>query len=109
MGTDDGSALKSRIRFLQNQVTNLGYKYDVSTDSLSLIEALVADLLQTTDSLKHYKELSQGCIQVKKFLHQLFHQFHAIKHGSNVLIVVFFRLVKSWKLSWMPTKKTTLV
>ncbi|XP_065213055.1 myosin-2 heavy chain, non muscle-like [Planococcus citri] len=63
MGTDDGSALESRIRFLQNQIIDLGYKYEVSPDSLPLLEALVADLFQTTDSLKHYKELSQGCLQ----------------------------------------------
>lgn len=64
MGSDDNSALESRFRFLRNQLHDLGYKYDIESDSLPLLETLIADLLQTTDTLKHYKELSQGCLQV---------------------------------------------
>lgn len=64
MGSDNNSALESRFRFLKNQLSDLGYKDEFTTDSLPLLEALVADFIQTSDALKHYKELSQKCLQV---------------------------------------------
>ena len=60
----ENGALESEIRFLKGQLTALGYEPNFSVDSLPLLGNLVTDLLQTTDSLKHYKKLSTGCLQV---------------------------------------------
>lgn len=64
MGSGDNYAIESRYRFLQSQLSSLGYEHEFAIDSLPLLECLVADLLQTTDTMKHYKELSRGCLQV---------------------------------------------
>lgn len=67
MGSDNNSKLESKIRFLKQQLSALGYEYEFTVDCLPLLENLVADLIQTSDTLKHYKELSQGCLQVYFF------------------------------------------
>ncbi len=64
MNDDDNLTLESKCRFLQQQLSILGYEQVFTVESLPLLENLVTDLLQTTDTLKHYKELSQGCLQV---------------------------------------------
>uniref|UniRef100_A0A8D8QSB1 Centrosomal protein of 135 kDa n=1 Tax=Cacopsylla melanoneura TaxID=428564 RepID=A0A8D8QSB1_9HEMI len=55
MGYETESIYKS----LRSTLDELGYHQALSFDSLYLVKALVADLIQTTQSLKHYKELSQ--------------------------------------------------
>lgn len=69
MGPESDESMESRHRFMRNQLSALGYKYEFSNDALPLLENLVPDLLQTTDTLNHYKELSEGCLQVREFAH----------------------------------------
>lgn len=64
MSDHENPTLESKCRFLRQQLSALGYNDEFSVNSLPLLENLVSDLLQTTDTLKHYKELSQDCLQV---------------------------------------------
>jgi len=54
----------ARYRTVRKHLDNLGYKQALSLDALPLIEALLADLIQTTDSLKHFKTIAQENIEV---------------------------------------------
>lgn len=53
----------ARYRTVRKHLDNLGYKQALSLDALPLIEALLADLIQTTDSLKHFKTVAQENIE----------------------------------------------
>ncbi|KYQ59569.1 hypothetical protein ALC60_01410 [Trachymyrmex zeteki] len=53
----------ARYRTVRKHLDNLGYKQALSLDALPLIEALLADLIQTTDSLKHFKAVAQENIE----------------------------------------------
>lgn len=53
----------SRYRTVRKHLDNLGYKQALSLDALPLIETLLADLVQTTDSLKHFKAVAQQNIK----------------------------------------------
>ncbi|KAI5737880.1 hypothetical protein M8J77_000256 [Diaphorina citri] len=48
---------------LRSTLDELGYHQALSFDSLYLVKALVGDLIKTTQSLKHYKELSQKTLE----------------------------------------------
>ncbi|XP_067213676.1 centrosomal protein of 135 kDa isoform X2 [Linepithema humile] len=50
-------------RTVRKHLDNLGYKHALSLDALPLIEALLADLIQTTDSFKHFKTIAQENIE----------------------------------------------
>ncbi|XP_020277537.1 centrosomal protein of 135 kDa-like isoform X2 [Pseudomyrmex gracilis] len=52
-----------RYRRVKKHLENLGYKQTLSLDALPLIENLLADLIQTTDSLKHFKAIAQENIE----------------------------------------------
>lgn len=54
----------TRYRTVRKHLDNLGYKQALSLDALPLIETLLADLVQTTDSLKHYKAIAEENIKV---------------------------------------------
>lgn len=54
----------TRYRTVKKHLDNLGYKQALSLDALPLIETLLADLVQTTDSLKHYKTIAEENIKV---------------------------------------------
>jgi centrosomal protein CEP135 len=56
----------ARYRTVRKHLDNLGYKQALSLDALPLIEPLLADLIQTTDSLKHFKALAQENIEVHR-------------------------------------------
>lgn len=56
--------IAARYRTVRKHLDNLGYKHALSLDALPLIEALLADLIQTTDSLKHFKTIAQENIEV---------------------------------------------
>lgn len=61
-----------RYRRVKKHLDNLGYKQALSLDALPLIENLLADLIQTTDSLKHFKTIAQENIEVRiNVLHEL--------------------------------------
>lgn len=54
----------ARYKTVRKHLDNLGYKQALSLDVLPLIEALLADLIQTTDSLKHFKAMAQDNVEV---------------------------------------------
>lgn len=54
----------ARYRTVRKHLDNLGYKQALSLDALPLIETLLADLIQTTDSLKHFKSVAQENVEV---------------------------------------------
>lgn len=81
MSDHENPTTESKCRFLRQQLSALGYDNEFSVSSLSLLENLVSDLLQTTDTLKHYKELSQDCLQVN---------IQLLKH---LLKIVFFTIL----------------
>ncbi|XP_025989831.1 centrosomal protein of 135 kDa isoform X2 [Solenopsis invicta] len=53
----------AKYRTVRKHLDNLGYKQALSLDALPLIEALLADLIQTTDSLKHFKSIAQENVE----------------------------------------------
>ncbi|XP_029664442.1 centrosomal protein of 135 kDa-like isoform X1 [Formica exsecta] len=53
----------TRYRTVRKHLDNLGYKQALSIDALPLIETLLSDLIQTTDSLKHFKAIAQENIE----------------------------------------------
>ncbi|XP_014476061.1 PREDICTED: centrosomal protein of 135 kDa isoform X3 [Dinoponera quadriceps] len=53
----------ARYRTVRKHLDNLGYKQALSLDALPLIETLLADLIQTTDSLKHFKSIAQENVE----------------------------------------------
>lgn len=63
MSSDANHSTESRCRFMKEQLLALGYEYGFPNDALPLLENLIPDLLQTTDTLKHYKELSESSLQ----------------------------------------------
>jgi hypothetical protein len=60
----DNGILERRYRTLRNHLDGLGYRQPLIIESLPLVERLVSDLLHTTESLRHYKELAQKSLEV---------------------------------------------
>ncbi|XP_051170534.1 centrosomal protein of 135 kDa-like isoform X2 [Leptopilina boulardi] len=52
-----------RYRTVQKHLDGLGYKQTLPLDALPLVENLLADLIQTTESLKHFKSVAQDNIE----------------------------------------------
>ncbi|XP_011052549.1 PREDICTED: centrosomal protein of 135 kDa isoform X2 [Acromyrmex echinatior] len=63
MSGDVECNITARYRTVRKHLDNLGYKQTLSLDALPLIEALLVDLIQTTDSLKHFKAVAQENIE----------------------------------------------
>jgi hypothetical protein len=60
----DSGMLEHTYRALRNRLDDLGYRYPLAVESLPLVERLVSDLLHTTESLRHYKELARKSLEV---------------------------------------------
>ncbi|XP_025602495.2 testis-specific gene 10 protein isoform X2 [Athalia rosae] len=60
---DKNCNLAERYRIVRKHLDRLGYRQALSLDALPLIERLLADLIQTTDSLKHFKTVAQDNIE----------------------------------------------
>jgi hypothetical protein len=60
----DNGTLEHRYRALRKRLDDLGYLQPLVVESLPLVEKLVLDLLHTTESLRHYKELAQKSLEV---------------------------------------------
>ena len=60
--------LEHRYRNLRKHLDDLGYRQPLVVESLALVERLVSDLLHTTESLRHYKELAQRSFEVWQFV-----------------------------------------
>ncbi|XP_011883028.1 PREDICTED: centrosomal protein of 135 kDa [Vollenhovia emeryi] len=63
MSGDAEYNVAGRYRTVRKHLDSLGYKQALSLDALPLIEALLADLVQTTDSLKHFKAVAQENVE----------------------------------------------
>ncbi|XP_043259475.1 centrosomal protein of 135 kDa-like isoform X2 [Colletes gigas] len=63
MSTEDEFNVATRYRTVRKHLDSLGYKHALSLDALPLIEKLLADLIQTTESLKHFKSIAQENIE----------------------------------------------
>lgn len=64
MNTGEEYSMTARYRTVRKHLDSLGYKQALSLDTLPLIEKLLADLIQTTDSLKHFKTIAQNNMEV---------------------------------------------
>lgn len=67
MSLEDECNIAARYRTVRKHLDSLGYKHALTLDSLPLIEKLLADLIQTTESLKHFKSIAQENIEVCAF------------------------------------------
>lgn len=54
----------TRYRTVRKHLDKLGYQQALSSHALPLIETLLADLVQTTDNLKHFKAIAEENIKV---------------------------------------------
>ncbi|XP_076665146.1 uncharacterized protein LOC143367341 isoform X2 [Andrena cerasifolii] len=63
MSAEDDFNIAARYRTVRKHLDSLGYKQALSLDALPLIEKLLADLLQTTESLKHFKSIAHENIE----------------------------------------------
>ncbi|CAG5074977.1 Similar to Cep135: Centrosomal protein of 135 kDa (Mus musculus) [Cotesia congregata] len=54
----------AKYRTVKKRLDSLGYKHSLSLDSLSLVEQLLADLIKTTESLKHFKSVAANNTEV---------------------------------------------
>ncbi|XP_024940651.1 uncharacterized protein LOC107267564 isoform X3 [Cephus cinctus] len=63
MNAEEDYNVAARYRTVRKHLDNLGYKQALSLDALPLIERLLADLIQTTESLKHFKSIAQDNIE----------------------------------------------
>ncbi|XP_076748654.1 uncharacterized protein LOC143422118 isoform X1 [Xylocopa sonorina] len=65
MNMEDEYNVATRYRTVRKHLDSLGYKQALTLDALPLIEKLLADLIQTTDSLKHFKSIAQENIEAQ--------------------------------------------
>lgn len=56
--------VSNRYKTIRKRLDSLGYKYPLSVDTLPLVEQLLIDFIQTTESLKHFKSIAQNKIDV---------------------------------------------
>lgn len=56
-----------KYKFLRDKLDELGYKQVLSLNSVPLVEKLVADLVQTTESLQKYMKIAKEAMQVIVF------------------------------------------
>lgn len=67
MDSDEEFTVTVRYKNVKKHLDSLGYKQALSLDALPLVEQLLADLIQTTESLKHYKTIAQDNLEVFLF------------------------------------------
>ncbi|KAK2585798.1 hypothetical protein KPH14_010403 [Odynerus spinipes] len=63
MNSNEEYNVAARYRTVRKRLDSLGYQQALSLDALPLIERLLADLVQTTESLKHFKSVAQDNIE----------------------------------------------
>ena len=64
MSAENEGSFASRYRTIRKHLDGFGYKQILPLDALPLVENLLADLIQTTESLKHFKSIAQDNIEV---------------------------------------------
>lgn len=52
---------------LKQHLVSLGYNQDLPRDAVPLVDKILSDLVHTTKSLKHYKQLCEQLEKVRKF------------------------------------------
>lgn len=57
--------MEERYISLRKQLEELGYHQYLKIESVPLVEKLVSDLVQTTDSLRKYMKISKDAIKVR--------------------------------------------
>lgn len=62
----DQSGDNERFESIRYQLDALGYRQYMPPDSIGLVSQLIADLLQTTDSLKQYKNIAQNTLEIAR-------------------------------------------
>ncbi|KAF5308899.1 hypothetical protein FQR65_LT00599 [Abscondita terminalis] len=60
--------MEYRIKRVQKQLDDLGYRQVLIPEALPLIEKLTADLIQTTESLQKYKQIAKDAIEERDSL-----------------------------------------
>lgn len=56
--------MEHRFSILRKHLNELGYQQTLPVESVPLVEHLLADLVKTTESLFHYKNLAQSAMEV---------------------------------------------
>jgi len=64
----ENGMLEHTYRNLRKHLDDLGYRQPLPVESIPLTERLLSDLLHTTQSLRHYKELAQRSFEVWQFV-----------------------------------------
>lgn len=54
-----------KYQLLRQQLDELGYKQLLVPEAVPLVEKLVADLIQTTESLEKYKKIAKNATEVR--------------------------------------------
>lgn len=92
MSSDEEYNIAARYRTVRKRLDSLGYQQALSLDALPLIERLLADLIQTTESLKHFKTVAQENIEVRKRMYNIYilirFTWSFIKHFTFIKYVV---------------------
>ncbi|GLH01226.1 Uncharacterized protein GBIM_07403 [Gryllus bimaculatus] len=63
----EASVSERRYRLLRKQLDELGYLNTLPIEALPLVERLISDLLHTTESLRHYKEIAQKSLEERVY------------------------------------------
>lgn len=58
--------MESKYTELRKHLDQLGYKQVLGVDSVPLVEKLLADLIQTTNSLQKYMKIAKEAVEVTK-------------------------------------------
>lgn len=54
----------NKYKILRQQLDELGYKQTLVPEAVPLVEKLVADLIQTTESLEKYMRIAKSAVEV---------------------------------------------
>lgn len=60
--------MEHRYIVIRKHLDELGYQQPLSLETVPLVERLLADLVKTTESLYHYKNVAQTAIEVCKII-----------------------------------------
>lgn len=58
------TTMGNKFKLLRQQLDELGYKQVLVPEAVPLVEKLLADLIQTTESLEKYMKIAKTAIEV---------------------------------------------
>lgn len=79
----ESSSSEKRFRLLRKQLDELGYLNSLPIDAIPLVERLTSDLLHTTESLRHFKEIAQKALEERSYFD---HGFEPYKQENSKLV-----------------------